>query len=74
MSIQLNEEAAWTIGLVSVAFLICIGEMHGCHQVESTKRAAYNAGLEEVQLEGSVSVRLGTPTAHYETQTNATRQ
>lgn len=74
MSIQLNEEAAWTITLVSVAFLICIGSMHGCHQTESTRRAAYAAGLEEIQLEGTPSTRLGTPPGRYETQTNATRQ
>jgi uncharacterized lipoprotein YehR (DUF1307 family) len=49
-----------TIVCVIVLSIAAIS-MHGCHQLEETKRAAYQAGLEQIQLEGSRYTRLGRP-------------
>lgn len=73
MKIQLDESIAWLLGIITLFFLIAITAMHGCTQDSLADRTAYEMGLEEVQLEGSMSTRMGR-TIKLEPESNAYRQ
>lgn len=73
MKIQLDEPIAWVIGVLTLFFLIAITAMHGCTQYSLAKRTAFEMGLEEIQLEGSMSTRMGR-TIKLEPESNAYRQ
>lgn len=59
MKIELDDNTSIMTTLCVLILAVTAMVMHGCHQTESTTRAAYEAGLEQVQLEGSPHTRLG---------------
>jgi len=59
MKIETDENTSIATTICVVVLAIAAVTMHGCAQIESTKRAAYQAGLEEIQMEGTISTRLG---------------
>ena len=61
MKIEICENTSIVTAIFLIASAITILATHGCSESEATIRAAYAAGLEEIQLDGSTATLLGKP-------------
>ena len=61
MKIEICENTSIVTTIFLIVSAITILGTHGCSELEASQRAAYAAGLEEVQMDGSTTCRLGKP-------------
>lgn len=61
MKVELDDNSGTTITICAVALIIAMISMYGCHQRESTIRAGYAAGLQDMPTPGTTTTHLGKP-------------
>ena len=61
MKIEICHNTSIVTAIFLIASAITLLGAHGCSEREATKRAAYAAGLEEIQMGGTTETILGRP-------------
>jgi hypothetical protein len=61
MRIEMDENSSWVVIACFITLACACMVIHGCAQNEATRREAFKSGLQEVQVQGSLSSRLAKP-------------